>query len=314
MKSFEQFNESMIGAQSAFYHITKANLILPPRTMERIVGEVLRERGIHVTDFRGLQDLGRIQGKNNSISITNRVGTNMIFGGLETSGGFICVIEGSRLIKNQRDLGTHILKNRTRAVSRSAFDMMFMNKLDEIWKNVFSKHLPKLKDAMISEEGKEDVDFLITAIKNPDPRNLGEQIRDVYDHTKLKYWGDFEVPEAKKIVGRLKQPIVKDYIDAMESEFSKKEWKSNFRFGFSENGVGLNWNELVVSNIKVLKIYDTSLYFAKVAPNEFEEMKKLRETTAKRIGAPLEILDNGNKINQLTDSIKSGSYDYNKLR
>ena len=218
--------------------IVDLKIPLSPSIFKRLWPKPIRSRVFHVTDYTGIGNLAKLQGRKKSISAFYNIAGWTIDDGIRTDGGYVVELDADVLAAAPDDISSQPDTGGTRWLS---------------WSTIFKtmgqqKYLKRMEDDLN--------EFLIELIMQyaDDPK---------YMPNVNKSW--IALGKEYKKEKRVLYEIIKDYIDGME-QIIRKHGKE-LRFIFTnyvgdrhlapdpDSGDYEEWDELVVNNIKIIKIH-----------------------------------------------------------
>ena len=218
---------------------------LSPSIFKRIWPKPVRTKAFHLTDLVGVQRLKKMQGSKRSIAAFYNMTDYMIQSGIRTDGGYVVELEGDVLVAAPDDLSTQPDKSGRRWITVSTL----MNSPTDSDPGLGGKSkLPGLED---------DIQRLLERILTKN----GEDVL-MFGKTEIGLmWSGL----GKKTGGKALSLIIKDYIDGME-KIMKKHSKSLRQLFIAytmsktqvpdpDSGDTAMWDEIVVNNIKMIKIH-----------------------------------------------------------
>ena len=211
---------------------------LSPSIFKRLWPKPIRSRVFHVTDYTGIANLAKLQGRKKSISAFYNIAGWTIDDGIRTDGGYVVELDADVLAAAPDDISSQPDTGGTRWLS---------------WDTIF-KTMGQQKYLKRMENDLEE--FLIELIMQyaDDPK---------YMPNVNKSW--IALGKEYRKEKRILYEIIKDYIDGME-QIIRKHGKE-LRFIFTnyvgdrhlapdpDSGDYEEWDELVVNNIKIIKIH-----------------------------------------------------------
>ena len=218
--------------------IVDLKIPLSPSIFKRLWPKPIRSRVFHVTDYTGIGNLVKLQGRKRSISAFYNIAGWTIDDGIRTDGGYVVELDADVLAAAPDDISSQPDTGGTRWLS---------------WSTIFKtmgqqKYLKRMEDDLN--------EFLIELIMQyaDDPKFMPNV---------NKSW--IALGKEYKKEKRVLYEIIKDYIDGME-QIIRKHGKE-LRFIFTnyvgdrhlapdpDSGDYEEWDELVVNNIKIIKIH-----------------------------------------------------------
>ena len=211
---------------------------LSPSIFKRLWPKPIRSRVFHVTDYTGIANLAKLQGRKKSISAFYNIAGWTIDDGIRTDGGYVVELDADVLAAAPDDISSQPDTGGTRWLS-----------WDTIFKTMGQQKYLKRMENDLNE-------FLIELIMQyaDDPK---------YMPNVNKSW--IALGKEYRKEKRILYEIIKDYIDGME-QIIRKHGKE-LRFIFTnyvgdrhlapdpDSGDYEEWDELVVNNIKIIKIH-----------------------------------------------------------
>ena len=218
--------------------IVDLKIPLSPSIFKRLWPKPIRSRVFHVTDYTGIGNLAKLQGRKKSISAFYNIAGWTIDDGIRTDGGYVVELDADVLAAAPDDISSQPDTGGTRWLS---------------WDTIF-KTMGQQKYLKRMENDLEE--FLIELIMQyaDDPK---------YMPNVNKSW--IALGKEYRKEKRILYEIIKDYIDGME-QIIRKHGKE-LRFIFTnyvgdrhlapdpDSGDYEEWDELVVNNIKIIKIH-----------------------------------------------------------
>jgi len=245
---FKNYLESISEVYTYSYEklISSCSIPVTSKMMDRLGYSYEKEEVNHLTNFKKLEDLIKIQGTKKSIS---------------------CFTKGSKELSNLPSWPNVLVKLKGTVLIDSPSDMWtFVDKQGRRWISLLSS-----SERKISKET-EELKFFIKGIRN--------KILTKYNIT----LNDREIPkELKNIDGKTKSKIIKEYIDEVEKYIQKGGYKA--LSNHFKNDITYGYNELVVENFKILGVYKISDSFLNTKKEDIEGLglKYLGEITKKEI-------------------------------
>ena len=220
-------------------------LILSTTALERVFGKLERIKAWHVTDLEGLKGVIKIQGKKSSISVMTEIekSDSKPFKGIETTGGIVVELEGTELMSSDQDAWSERLEGGRRAINitKEGFPSMFRH-MELMVKKIYEKYSKK---PYPKDSRKAAMDF----------NQLGQTLSQ-------KEKGQF----------------IKEYIDNCEEILKKNKMgqKELRNYGRFEKGHKYApYNESVVNQISIKKVYLVEDKMVGIAPDDFEDVKNV---------------------------------------
>ena len=218
--------------------IVDLKIPLSPSIFKRLWPKPIRSRVFHVTDYTGIGNLAKLQGRKKSISAFYNIAGWTIDDGIRTDGGYVVELDADVLAAAPDDISSQPDTGGTRWLS---------------WSTIF-KTMGQQKYLKRMENDLEE--FLIELIMQyaDDPKFMPNV---------NKSW--IALGKEYKKEKRVLYEIIKDYIDGIE-QIIRKHGKE-LRFIFTnyvgdrhlapdpDSGDYEEWDELVVNNIKIIKIH-----------------------------------------------------------
>ena len=219
---------------------------LSPSIFKRIWPKPVRTKAFHLSDRVGVQRLKKMQGSKRSIAAFYNMTDYMIQSGIRTDGGYVVELEGDVLVAAPDDLSTQPDKSGRRWITVSTL------------MNPSTASDPGLGGKATLGRLEDDIQSLLERIliKN------GEDVPPVLLQNEIGLmWSSL----GKKTGGKALSLIIKDYIDGME-KIMKKYAKtlrqlfiaytmSKTQVPDPDSGDTAMWDEIVVNNIKMIKIH-----------------------------------------------------------
>ena len=255
MKSFKSYlKEAQAGFNTKDMIFTGADtpaLILSTTALERVFGELERINAWHVTDLEGLKGLKRIQGKKSSISVMTsiRASNPTALDGIETEGGVVVELEGTELMASNKDAWSERLEGGRRAIPiiKENFPSMFRH-MELMIKKMYEKYS-----------------------KKPYPKNSRKAA--------IEFNGLGQTLSQKE-----KGQFIKEYIDNCEEILKKNKMgqKELRKYGRGRitvlkkvTKIKHYYNESVVNQISIKKVYLVEDKMVGIAPDDFEDVKNV---------------------------------------
>ena len=242
---------------------------LSPSIFKRIWPKPVRTKAFHLTDLVGVQRLKKMQGSKRSIAAFYNMTDYMIQSGIRTDGGYVVELEGDVLVAAPDDLSTQPDKSGRRWITVSTL------------MNPSTASDPGLGGKATLGRLEDDIQSLLERILTKN----GEDVPPVLLQNEIGLmWSSL----GKKTGGKALSLIIKDYIDGME-KIMKKYAKtlrqlfiaytmSKTQVPDPDSGDTAMWDEIVVNNIKMIKIH--------VSPEfspDFAEVIKVEKPTGGRM-------------------------------
>ena len=224
---------------------------LSPAIMRRIWPKPVRTTVFHLTDYDGLGKLKKMQGGKRSISAFFNIDDIIIQTGIKSEGGYIAEMDADILVASQDDISSQPDKTGRRWVTLSSL------------MNTPTDPDPGLGGGAKLKRMESDIGRLLVKILKKNGEDIDEGSRD--NIIGLQWSG-----LGMKTGGKVKSIIIKDYIDGME-KIMKKHSKSlgSVLTDYTkkrtldpdpDSGDKPIWDELVVNNIKIIKIHVSPEY------------------------------------------------------
>ena len=227
--------------------IKDAMIPLSPSIFKRIWPKPPRTTVFHLTDYSGIQKLIKLQGSKKSISAFFNITARAIDDGVVTEGGYVAELIGDILIAGPDDLSTQPDKTGRRWITLSTL----LNPIDLAQGGDGIGGGAKLK-GIEDDINEMMIDIIMQYADDPQ-----------YMPNTNKSWIALrqEYLNEKKILSQ----IIRDYIDGMEKIMKKYSSKlKSVLLGYikkrmsepdPDSGDVPEWDELVVNNIKMVKIH-----------------------------------------------------------
>ena len=218
--------------------IVDLKIPLSPSIFKRLWPKPIRSRVFHVTDYTGIGNLVKLQGRKRSISAFYNIAGWTIDDGIRTDGGYVVELDADVLAAAPDDISSQPDTGGTRWLS---WDTIFKTMGQQ-------KYLKRMEDDLN--------EFLIELIMQyaDDPK---------YMPNVNKSW--IALGKEYRKEKRILYEIIKDYIDGMEQIIRKHGKELRFIFinyvgdrhlaPDPDSGDYEEWDELVVNNIKIIKIH-----------------------------------------------------------
>jgi len=214
---------------------------LSPSIFSRIWPKPIRSRVFHVTDFEGVWHLGNLQGRKKSISAFYNMQSSFLEDGIRTQGGYVVELDADVLAAAPDDISSVPDKGGTRWL---AWDTIFRIMGEKKYLKNMEKDLEKVLVAILAKNG------------------FGPYKKGLTSHEINKAWIALRRKNTPK--KRLYE-IIKDYIDGVETVIRKheKEFRQLLTYYINDRHQQIDpdsgevepWDELVVNNIKIIKIH-----------------------------------------------------------
>jgi hypothetical protein len=215
---------------------------LSPSIFSRIWPKPIRSRVFHVTDYDGVGRLPKLQGRKKSISAFYNMQSSFLEDGIRTHGGYVVELDADVLAAAPDDISSVPDKGGTRWL---AWDTIFRIMGEKKYLNNMEKDLEKVLVEILAKNG------------------FGPFKKGLTSHEINKAWIALG-QEYKKHKKRLYE-IIKDFIDGVETVIRKheKEFRQLLTYYVNDrhqpvdpdSGETEPWDELVVNNIKIIKIH-----------------------------------------------------------
>ena len=216
-------------------------LPLSPSIMKRVWPKSIRSKVFHLTDFKGVHKLKKLQGGKKSISAFYNIDDFIISSGIKTEGGYVVELEGDVLAASPDDISSQPDKSGRRWITFSSL----MNSSTDPDPGLGGK--TKLKGI------EKDVEQLLTDIITK------------HSDIKINNLNGAWVGLGLKTGGKEKSLIIKDYIDGME--VIMKKYAKSLRSVLTDytkkrtlepdpdSGDTALWDELVINNFTIQKVH-----------------------------------------------------------
>ena len=230
---------------TALFDLTRTTYMIPlsPSILKRIWPKLPRTTVFHLTDLVGVQHLKKMQGGKRSISAFWNITARAIDDGIRTDGGYVVELEGDILAAGPDDIMSQPDKTGRRWLTLSTL-------LDPVDKHgmgggVKLKRMENDIEEMMIEIIMKYAD---DPIHMPNVKNSWIALGKEYKNEK-----------------RILYDIIKDYFDGIEKVIRKHGKELHFVFTNyvgdrhlrpdPDSGDYEEWDELVVNNIKIIKIH-----------------------------------------------------------
>jgi len=225
---------------------------LSPSIMSRIWPKSVRSKAFHLTDFDGLKKLKGMQKGKRSIAAFYNMDDYIIQSGIKTEGGYVVELEGDVLAAAPDDISSQPDKTGRRWLTFSTL------------MNPYTAGDPGLNGRSKLKRIEKDLENLLIDIlvKN----DLGPYKKGLTTRELNRAWSWL----GKSTGGKEKSLIIKDYIDGMEKIMKKYSTKlksllldytkKRIQDADPDSGDKPIWDELVVNNIKIIKIHVSPEY------------------------------------------------------
>ena len=213
---------------------------------KRIWTDSVRSKVFHLTDFKGVHKLKRLQGGKKSISAFFNMESYMISSGIRTEGGYVVELEGDILAAAPDDISSQPDKTGRRWLTFSTI------------MNSSTASDPGLGGSSKLRKMGDDLGRLLVKILKKNGEDIDEGSLD--NIIALQWTG-----LGMKHGGKTKSIIIKDYIDGMEKIMKKYSrplksiftdyTKKRIQEPDPDSGDRPMWDELVVNNFTIEKIH-----------------------------------------------------------
>ena len=252
MKSFKQYLKERAPAwteslSTMLFDLPRAGykdvkIPLSPAIFKRIWPDSIRSKVFHLTDFSGIKNLKRMQGKKKSISAFYNIAVDRIDYGIQTEGGYVVEMDADVLVAAPDDIGSQPDKTGRRWLTWSTILNMGGNKIKKMEKD--------LKELLM--------DLIMKYADDPGKSGMPNVNKSWIALGK-------EYGSRSREDNKIKSQIIKDYLDGMEKIMKKYSAKLKsvlldyVKIRASkpdpDSGDVPEWDELVVNNFKIQKIH-----------------------------------------------------------
>ena len=209
---------------------------------KRIWPESIRSTVFHLTDYAGVKNLKRMQGKKKSISAFYNLAPDRISYGIQTEGGYIIEMDADVLAAAPDDIGSQPDKTGRRWLTWETI-------LEEMGGgNTIKKMETDLSELLM--------DLIMKYAEDPGASGM-PNINKAWGNLGREYKSD----------GKGKSLIIKDYIDGMEKIMKKysRPLRSIFTDYVKKRDLDATvsskeWDELVVNNFTIKKVHVSQDY------------------------------------------------------
>ena len=228
---------------------------------ERITNFKSEGYGMHVTDMEDVIKLAKIQGKKNQIStMTDMKDSESSFaqgGGILTEGGIFCVLKGTVVMNMGEDFSTQRdTQGRRWLMAGQLYQREWHDEVFEGWKDFVGE----------IDQMRQDGYKAIIEVQNDNPemqKKFGVTLdNDAFADPEM-YWRSDNIRDWSEIstygTGKEKAGAIKWYMDGIEKILKNKKYleqiQKMMRMGKGQEGKKQQqWDELVLSEIKILKV------------------------------------------------------------
>tara|TARA_Y100000034_G_scaffold99480_1_gene122201 strand:+ start:492 stop:1502 length:1011 start_codon:yes stop_codon:yes gene_type:complete len=274
---------------------------------ERITNAKREGYGMHVTDQEDVVGLAKMQGKKNQIStMTDMRGSESSFvqgGGILTEGGIYCVLKGTVVMEMGEDFATvRDTQGRRWLRTGQLYQRHWHSEVFEGWMD-FVNDIQQMR-----QKGYEQI--IQAQNQNPElQKHYGVTVPD-YD-TPEEYWRSDNIQSWTEIsdygTGKEKAGAIKWYMDGIEEILKNKKHLEQIQKMLTmgkRSGDQMEWDELVLSEIKILKvIYHPSKVYSKSVSHLDYDAKDLI-SSLKKSGYKGPIVKMGDKGGFLRDEMQ----------
>ena len=259
--------------------IKRVPLFLTPSVIKRLSGgEFERVKGWHVTGYENVEKLIKIQNKRNSISIARNI-TNQLLHGITSGGGYLVSITGNKMIESPIDLASDRTKEGIRFIEKRKLNYGTHVVLNKAWSFAAKKALDHLKTYGDKEVLQRHYALAFESLSTPmrasvaqqfdndlDPDEIAKKLRKIENELTSSTGGynsmlsnrvqrlltrDVADSQLQKHIKKAMSIFVSNYIDEMEKGLRKIKPDDII----NPEDPGWGWDETIVSNIKVEKVY-----------------------------------------------------------
>lgn len=319
--------------------IKRIPLFLTPSVIKRLSGgEFERVKGWHVTGYENVEKLIKIQNKRNSISIARNI-TNQLLHGITSGGGYLVSITGNKMIESPIDLASDRTKEGIRFIEKRKLNYGTHVVLNKAWSFAAKKALDHLKTYGDKEVLQRHYALAFESLSTPmrasvaqqfdndlDPDEIAKKLRKIENGLTSSTGGynsmlsnrvqrlltrDVADSQLQKHIKKAMSIFVSNYIDEMEKGLRKIKPDDII----NPEDPGWGWDETIVSNIKVEKVYvlkDGAIRLNVEAENVMQMLDQKRvpyeiiqKTEALKLRESNAISDYKNQFRETLERVKS---------